>query len=121
MNKLLLIFTQLISFISLAQLPHGFSWVDNGKFAANGTFKSSVRSVGDHVCFETNILILRDIEGKLKALESLPLGIQKHPFIPGLFLFYSKAVDMPSLEVDEEKVKKEYSVEVFNNQIAMVY
>lgn len=72
MNKLLLIFTQLISFISLAQLPHGFTWVDNGKFAANGTFKSSVRSVGDHVCFETNILILRDIEGKLEALESLP-------------------------------------------------
>ena len=117
MNKLLLIFTQLISFISLAQLPHGFTWVDNGKFAVNGIFKSSVRSVGDHVCFETNILILRDIEGKLEALESLPLGIHKHPFIPGLFLFYSKAVDMPSLEVDEEKVKKEYSVEVFNNQI----
>ena len=54
MNKLLLIFTQLISFISLAQLPHGFSWVENGKFAANGSFKSTVRIAGNHVCFETN-------------------------------------------------------------------
>jgi len=97
-----------------AQLPHGFSLQPGGKIVSNGVFETEIRSSGQHLCFETDLLILRDLKG---TLESSLAGIIPHALIPNLYIYRSKATTFEELVAEKEYLESTFEIAVFYNQV----
>lgn len=100
-----------------AQLPHGFSWSSNGKKAVCKGFETEVRSSGTNLCFETNVLIIRDANQRFQQLTSVPTGLIPHDFIPNLYTYQSQAKSLEELVHEKELWESTFQVEVFYNQV----
>lgn len=116
MNKLLLWVLFVLSHNAFSQLPYGFHPSSKG-WISNGTYETEIRSKENHICFETDILIIRDSHGVFKNLTTLPERISPHPFIPNLYLLRSMAKNLPQLLIEKQSILNQWNVEVFFNQV----
>ncbi|MFM7388711.1 MAG: hypothetical protein ACKO5L_11195, partial [Bacteroidota bacterium] len=117
MNKFHFVLFCLLSFDFTAQLPHGFSLRENKDRAFQGIYETEVRKLGKHLCFETNILLIKDVKGVFRMETPLPEGLVSHPIVPNLYLYASKSATFDDLQKEKEAFESSLGVAVFYNQV----
>ena len=117
MNKFCFVLFCVLSFDLAAQLPHGFSLRENKDRAFQGTYETDVRKLGKHLCFETNILLIKDEKGVFRKETPLPEGLLSHPIVPNLYIYASKSSTFDDLKKEKEAFESSLGVAVFYNQV----
>ena len=117
MNSYITIFLSLFCLPLLGQLPHGFQWGEKEKTVRHGQFESVVRSDKNHLCFETDILIIRDVSKQLTPALIEQYKLIPHPWIPNLFTLQTKVDNRFQLDEYKNELANVLQVEVFYNQV----
>ena len=116
MNKFCFLLFCVISFNLAAQLPHGFSLRENKDRAFQGTYETDVRKLGKHLCFETNILLIKDEKGVFRMETPLPEGLVAHPIVPNLYIYASKSSTFDDLKKEKEAIAKNLFFEDYSGK-----
>ena len=117
MNSYITIFLSLFCLPLLSQLPYGFQWGEKEKTVRHGQFESVVRSDKNHLCFETDILIIRDVSKQLTPALIEQYKLIPHPWIPNLFTLQTKVDNRFQLDEYKNELANVLQVEVFYNQV----